>query len=80
MSTTWLELGGREGAREYFIEETDIVVGDGRAELRTRFRGRADRRARKLNAKRIFPSYRYEVVGVGGRWEVLALQNRAVPR
>jgi hypothetical protein len=46
-------------------------------DLRTRFRGRAQRRADRLNAKRVFPSYRYEVVREGGRFLVVAMQNVA---
>ena len=62
----------------YDVVETDQIVGDGKPELTTRFAGRALRRARKLNAQRIFPSYRYEVVHAGGRWHVVAFQNVAV--
>lgn len=46
-------------------------------ELRTRFRGRAERRADRLNSQRVFPSYRYEVVREGGRYLVVAMQNIA---
>lgn len=46
-------------------------------ELVTRFRGRAERRARKRNAQRVFPSYRYEVVREAGRFAVVAMQNIA---
>jgi hypothetical protein len=44
----------------------------------TRFHSRAVRRCRKLNARRIFPSYRYGVVREGRRWAVVAFQNYAV--
>jgi len=47
--------------------------------LVTWFRGRAERRAARLNAQRIIPSYRYEVVREGRRWAVVAMQNIARP-
>jgi hypothetical protein len=43
----------------------------------TRFRGRAERKAAKLNSIRVFPSYRYEVVRERGRYLVVAMQNIA---
>ena len=66
--TTW---------KGFLIEETDARVGDGRPELVTRFWGRAERRARKLNALRVVPFYRYEIVRENGRWAVVAMQNVA---
>jgi hypothetical protein len=44
------------------VVETNERVGDGKPDLVTRFRRRAERFAQKRNAERIFPSYRYEVV------------------
>jgi hypothetical protein len=49
-------------------------------DLKTRFRGRAQRRADRLNSRRAFPSYRYEVVREGGRYLVVAMQNIARKR
>lgn len=46
-------------------------------DLRTRYEWRARRRCTKLNALRIIPSYRWEVVWDRGRWEVVAFQNYA---
>jgi len=46
-------------------------------EFKTRFRGRALRKAANLNSARIFPSYRYEVVREDGRYLVVAMQNVA---
>jgi hypothetical protein len=63
--------------RGIHVLETDERLS-GAPELVTRFRGRAERRARSLNAQRLFPSYRYAVVREGRRWLVVAMQNRAV--
>lgn len=49
-------------------------------DLKTRFRWRAERRARLLNAQRIFPSYRYEATRTGNRWWVIVYQNYARSR
>lgn len=46
-------------------------------DLVTRFRGRAVRRARKLNEQRLVPFYRWDVRPENGRWSVVALQNKA---
>lgn len=61
----------------YIIEETSERVGDGKPALRTWSYRRAWRRRDELNAQRLFPSYRYEIVKAGSRWEVIAFQNRA---
>jgi hypothetical protein len=67
---------------DYVTVETDEIVGD----LGWRWtRARARVLARRMSAMRI-PSpyghmYRYEVRRVGfGRWRVVALQNRLVPK
>jgi hypothetical protein len=59
--------------------ETDQLVPVGPA-LVTRFRWRADRRARRRNEERLAPTYRWGVVRNLGRWEVVAFQNVARPR
>lgn len=56
------------------IESSDEVPGI-RRELRTRFRIRAEARARKLNAQRLMLSYHWKVIRRDGRWEVRAFQN-----
>lgn len=61
----------------YGVVETDERVGDGKPELVTRFAWRALRRRDRLNAQRVFPSYRYEVEHEHGRWIVVAKQNVA---
>ena len=63
---------------KYETVETDQRV-TGSLDLVTWFRGRAERRAARLNAQRIIPSYRYEVVREGRRWAVVAMQNIARP-
>ena len=64
----------------YAVEETDERVVGYPPDLVTRFRWRADRRCRKLNARRLVPFYRWEVVeGLTGRWMVVAMQNVAGP-
>lgn len=63
----------------YDVVETDQLVPVEPA-LVTRFRWRADRRARKRNAERLEPTYRWGVVRNLRRWEVLAFQNVARPR
>lgn len=47
--------------------------------LRTRFRWRAYRRRAELEAAREVPFYRWEVQQAAGRWEVVAMQNLALP-
>lgn len=68
-------------------ESDDPVEGVG-PELVTRFRWRAERRARALNSKRLVPFYRYEVQRAHHsprgrptrwRWIVQAMQNVAQP-
>lgn len=62
---------------KYGVRETDSRVRNIAPDLCTRFRRRAERRARKLNEARIFPSYRWEVVKAGDRFFVVAFQNVA---
>ena len=62
----------------YDIVETDERVEIYDAELRTRFRWRAERRCQKLNKQREVNFYRYEVHQVNGKWEVWVMQNVAV--
>lgn len=62
--------------------ESEDRVAHVQPALRTRFRHRAVRRARKLNAllvARRLPFYRWAVRPDRGRWVVVALQNYAVP-
>jgi hypothetical protein len=59
------------------VTKTDQRVGDGKPEFVTRFKSRAERKAASLNASRVFPSYRYEVVREDGKWAVVAMQNVA---
>lgn len=60
----------------YELVQTDLRVGGVRPALRTRFIGRARRRCARMNAGRLAPSYRYEVViDNRGRHEVVAFQN-----
>lgn len=70
--------GGAYQTTGYAVVETDVRVPHAHPDLVTRFRWRAERRARRMNAARIFPSYRMEVVRERGRWHVVAFQNRAV--
>ena len=64
----------------YATHTTDHRVVGLPPELVTRFRWRADRRCRKLNADVRVPFYRYEVCDwLDGRWAVVAMQNVAVP-
>ena len=65
--------------RNYDVIETDQRVGDGVPDFVSRFRFRAERFARKGNARRAFPSYRYEVVREHGRWAAVVMQNIARP-
>jgi hypothetical protein len=61
----------------YKLVELDDRVGG--ADARTFFRGRAERIARRRNAQRFLPSYRYEVVREGRRWAVVPFQNQLQP-
>lgn len=63
----------------YITVETDERVAGLKPDLVTRFRWRADRRARQLNERRLLPSYRFEVDKLDGRWAVVAMQNVARP-
>lgn len=64
----------------YEVQELNERVLDVKPELLTRFRWRADRRCRKMNALRGVPFYRYEVHNwLDGRWAVVAMQNMLVP-
>lgn len=66
-------------ARGIRTVETNERVAAIEPDLVTRFRGRAERRRRKLNAQRLFPSYRWEIEHTpNGRWAVVAMQNRAM--
>jgi hypothetical protein len=66
---------------DYTVEKTGQRVVGQRADLVTRFRWRADRRCRKLNADKRVPFYRWEVIEWHEkRWAVVAMQNVAVPR
>jgi hypothetical protein len=63
------------------VRETGERVQGIEPDLTTRFRWRAERRARKLNEGwRIVPSYRWEAMHADGRWHVVAMQNVAVPK
>jgi hypothetical protein len=45
-----------------------------------RWKWKAERRCRKLNATRLIDTYRHEVhQRIDGRWDVAAMQNQAVP-
>lgn len=45
-----------------------------------RWKWRAERHCRKLNAQRLIDTYRHEVCDwLDGRWAVVAMQNQAVP-
>jgi hypothetical protein len=61
----------------YGLIETNERVHGLEPDLLTRFRWRADRRARKLDAQRSFPFYRHEVQRLDGRWAVVVMQNVA---
>lgn len=64
----------------YTMRETNERVGDDKPEFGTQFARRAQRRTRRLNSRRIFPSYRWEVAHKHDRWAVIAMQNVAVPQ
>lgn len=57
--------------------ETDERVVAIAPDLSTRFRWRAEHRARRLNAQRLVPFYRWEVHTEGDRFAVVAMQNQA---
>lgn len=57
--------------------ETNERVAGISVDLRSRFRWRAERRARKLNTLRIVPFFRWEVQRESGRYAVVAMQNVA---
>lgn len=61
------------------VVELPQRVGDGKPEMTSRFRWRAQRYADRGNRVRIIPSYRFEVVREDGRWAVVAFQNVAFP-
>lgn len=64
----------------YTVVETNLAVDSIEPDLVTRFRWRADRRCRKLNAAKLVVFYRWEVVPSNdGRWMVVAFQNIAWP-
>lgn len=63
----------------YSVIESNDPVGIP-VDLRTRFRWRAERRVRSLNARRMILSYHWRAVRVGNRFEVRAFQNYLVPR
>jgi hypothetical protein len=65
--------------RPWEVIETDERVPGFEPDLSTRFRWRARRRMQKLNARRIFPTYRWGVVRDSGRYHVVAFQNVARP-
>jgi len=63
----------------YETVETDDMVAGTEPDLITWFKGRAERRCRKLNSANIFPTFRYKVVGWHGKFAVVAMQNVARP-
>lgn len=68
------------GAAYETVELNERVPGIDVA-LLTRFRWRAERRCRSLNAQRLVDFYRWEVHDwLDGRWGVVAMQNRAKDR
>lgn len=60
----------------YKVIETQDRIDTVPPALKTRFHRRAVRRARMLNADRMLPSYRYEVVPEGGFYIVAPFQNQ----
>ena len=62
----------------YLVEETDERVASIDVALRTRFKWRAERKAKWRNEGRRVPFYRWEVQREGKRWVVVAMQNRAM--
>jgi hypothetical protein len=62
----------------YHTIKLDIVVPGIEPEI-FRWKWRAERRCRKLNAGRVVDTYRLEVhERLDGRWAVVAMQNQAV--
>lgn len=61
----------------YRTVQTNDRVANTPPSLITRFRWRADRRCRNLNANLDLPFYRWGVRPLGRRFAVVALQNRA---
>lgn len=75
------EIAARLAERGYTTVETSERVRHLGPDLVTRWYPRAQRRAARLNLQRIFPSYRWEVQRhPDGRWQVVAMQNRAERR
>lgn len=65
-----------EAADRLTTVETANRVVDVEPDLITRWRWRAERRCRRLNAERRVPFYRWEVHDwLDGRWAVVAMQN-----
>lgn len=71
--------GSTHDLLDYGVEETDERIDLG-PELTTRFRRRAEHRRDRLNARRVVPFYRWEIVRENRRWTVAAFQNRARPK
>lgn len=65
-------------ARYRVIESSDQVMGIS-PDLSTRFRWRAERRARSLNRNRLIHSYHWRAKRRGSRWLVVPYQNYLVP-
>jgi len=63
----------------YAVDQTNDRVKAIEPDLVTRFRWRAERRRSKLNAQRMVPFYRWEIVPQSGRWAVVAFQNVTRP-
>jgi hypothetical protein len=62
----------------YHTVKLDIRVPGVKPEV-FRWKWRAERRCRKLNAGRVIDTYRHEVyVRLDGRWEVVTMQNQPV--
>jgi hypothetical protein len=63
----------------YHTVELNERVPNVEAEI-FRWKWRAERRRKRLNAGRLVDTYRYEVHDwLNGRWGVVAMQNQAVP-
>jgi hypothetical protein len=59
------------------VETNRRVYAD--VEMRSFSRSRAERFARRRNAERLAPSYRYEVIREGRRWAAAVFQNVLEP-
>lgn len=70
-------MEGHLAMRGIHYVETNERVAAIESDLITRFRSRAERRKGKLNAQRLAPFYRWEVVCEDERWAVIAMQNVA---